>query len=78
MSRMAGSVVFEAGRPSYAPALLIASAGVVEDGPAQSDPDPESEAGRLAFVIVPLLVAAVVVVGAIIVIARGRRGRRGD
>lgn len=57
---------------------LVASSGVVEDGPAQTDPDPEAEGGRLAFVLVPLLAAAVVVVGAIVVIARGRRGRRGD
>jgi hypothetical protein len=57
---------------------LVTSSGVVDDGPAQSDPDPEAEGGRLAFVLVPLLAAAVVVVGAIVVIARGRRGRRGD
>ncbi len=44
----------------------------------QAEPDSEAEAGRLAFVLVPLLGAAVVVIGAIVVISRGRRGRRGD
>ncbi|WP_295781361.1 hypothetical protein [uncultured Microbacterium sp.] len=78
MPRVAAWAVSEAGRSPSAPALLLPSAGVVDDGPAQSDPDPEAEAGRLAFVIVPLLAAVVVVVGAIVVIARGRRGRRGD
>ncbi|WP_295824865.1 hypothetical protein [uncultured Microbacterium sp.] len=42
------------------------------------DPDPEAETGRLALVLIPLLVAAVVVIGAVFVIARGRRRRRGD
>ncbi|MFJ4159006.1 hypothetical protein [Microbacterium testaceum] len=42
------------------------------------EPDPEAEAGRFAFVLIPLLVAAVVVIGAVLVIARGRRRRRGD
>ncbi len=42
------------------------------------DPDPEAETGRLAFVLIPLLVAAVVVIGAVFVIARGRRRHRGD
>lgn len=45
---------------------------------AEAEPDPEAEGGRLAFVLIPLLAAGVVVVGAIFVISRGRRGRRGD
>ncbi|WP_136585909.1 hypothetical protein [Microbacterium hydrothermale] len=44
----------------------------------QAQPDSEAEAGRLAFVLIPLIGAAVVVVGAIVVISRGRRRRRGD
>lgn len=44
----------------------------------QAEPDSEAEAGRLTFVLIPLIGAAVVVVGAIIVISRGRRRRRGD
>ncbi|MFJ4037402.1 hypothetical protein ACIPVB_04910 [Microbacterium sp. NPDC090007] len=56
----------------------VAAAGLTDRAVAQTAPDAEAEAGRLAFVIIPLIAAAVVVVGAIIVIARGRRGRRGD
>lgn len=44
----------------------------------QEQPAPEAEAGRFAFVLIPLVAAAVVVVGAIFVISRGRRRRRGD
>lgn len=44
----------------------------------QAQPDSEAEAGRLAFVLIPLLGAAIVVIGAIVVISRGRRRRRGD
>lgn|GEM_PF-5322256 len=44
----------------------------------QAQPDSEAEAGRLAFVLIPLIGAAMVVVGAIVVISRGRRRRRGD
>ncbi|SDO46788.1 hypothetical protein SAMN04487848_1033 [Microbacterium sp. ru370.1] len=52
----------------------VASAATAE----QAEPDSEAEAGRLAFVLIPLVGAAVVVVGAIVVISRGRRRRRGD
>lgn len=44
----------------------------------QAEPDSEAEAGRLTFVLIPLIGAAVIVVGAIVVISRGRRRRRGD
>ncbi|MDT0116029.1 hypothetical protein Q9R20_03415 [Microbacterium sp. PRF11] len=42
------------------------------------EPDPEAEAGRFAFVLIPLIAAAIVVVGGIFVITRGRRRPRGD
>ncbi|MCJ1706404.1 hypothetical protein [Microbacterium sp. VKM Ac-2923] len=48
------------------------------DDSAQAAPDPEAETGRLTFVLIPLIAAAVVVAGGIFVITRGRRKRRGD
>lgn len=42
------------------------------------EPAPEAEAGRYAFVLIPLAAAAVIALGAVVVIARGRRRRRGD
>lgn len=58
------------------PQIVAASSSAVVGEQAQ--PDSEAEAGRLAFVLIPLIGAAVVVVGAIVVISRGRRRRRGD
>lgn len=60
----------------HSQAAVVASSSTVLGEQAQ--PDSEAEAGRLAFVLIPLIGAAVVVVGAIVVISRGRRRRRGD
>lgn len=56
----------------------ISSGESLVAGAVQEEPAPEAEAGRFAFVLIPLLAAAVIVVGAVFVISRGRRRRRGD
>lgn len=60
--------------PTPAPPTATSAA----DDSAQAEPDSEAEAGRFAFVLIPLIAAAIIVVGGIIVISRGRRKRRGD
>ncbi|MDF2664199.1 MAG: transcriptional regulator of sugar metabolism [Microbacterium sp.] len=45
---------------------------------AQAEPDAEAENGRLVFVLVPLIAAVVIGIGAVLVISKSRRGRRGD
>lgn len=64
-----------AATPGHADVIAPSSSVVLGE---QAEPDSEAEAGRLAFVLIPLIGAAVVVVGAIVVISRGRRRRRGD
>ncbi|MDQ1112759.1 hypothetical protein QE418_002207 [Microbacterium testaceum] len=58
--------------------ISISSGESLVAGAVQEEPAPEAEAGRFAFVLIPLLAAAVIVVGAVFVISRGRRRRRGD
>lgn len=48
------------------------------DDSAQAEPDAEAENGRLVFVLVPLVAAVVIGIGAVLVISKSRRGRRGD
>lgn len=48
------------------------------DDSALAAPDPEAENGRLVFVLIPLIAAVVIGVGAVLMIAKSRRGRRGD
>lgn len=61
-----------------APTPSATSTSSAGDDSAQAEPDPEAETGRFAFVLIPLIAAAIVVIGGIFVITRGRRKRRGD
>lgn len=68
-----------AARPASGDGLVFTSSSDPRAAHAtQEQPAPEAEAGRFGFVLIPLIAAAVVVVGAIFVLSRGRRRRRGD
>ncbi|WP_307482570.1 hypothetical protein [Microbacterium trichothecenolyticum] len=48
------------------------------DDSSRTEPDAAATAGRYAFVLIPLAAAVVIGIGAVVVIARGRRRRKGD